>query len=226
MQMCLEEDPKIREKAIKSSTRTVSIAMKNRGHQRKKRISRDYNPFENGDLLRGKTLPPMWRHYLLQKDVLIRILHDMGFTSKHSVSKITVLVERGDTDTKRDIWTHISLRFQKCWQGPGTRGVMATVSGVTAHTGPKAGFLPGIQLVYNTSGDYQGRMNYDSAESHTKSFPTCRPTVQRLWKCITNLGNMRRTKTCWISCRSIDFWVTFKLEICLVLLRDSFRSMW
>jgi hypothetical protein len=62
-----------------------------------------------------------------------------------------------------------NLNFRKCWQGPGIRGVMDTVSRsnrlIVVHIGSKDGFLPGTQLAYkanSTSGDYHGQMNYDN----------------------------------------------------------------
>jgi hypothetical protein len=142
-----------------------------------------------------------------QKDVLIPVLHDIGFTWKRSVSKRKVLVERRDIIDWRcrylikmrqareklknilfidETWVDSNLTFRKCWQGPGIRGVMDTVSGsnrlIVVHIGSKDGFLPGAQLAYkanSTSGDYHGQMNYDnfSDGSHTESFPTCRPTM-------------------------------------------------
>jgi hypothetical protein len=131
----------------------------------------------------------------------------MGFTWKHSVSKRKVLVERRDIidwrcrylikmHQAREKMKNIffidetcmdsNLTFRKCWQGPGIRGVMDTVSGsnrlIVVHIESKDTFLRGTQLAYktnSTSGDYHGQMKYEnfSHGSHTKSFSTCCPTV-------------------------------------------------
>jgi hypothetical protein len=67
-----------------------------------------------------------------------------------------------------ETWVDSNLTFQKCWQGPGIRGVMDTVSGsnrpIFVHIRSKDDFLPGAQLAYKAnsrSGDYHGQMNYD-----------------------------------------------------------------
>jgi hypothetical protein len=142
-----------------------------------------------------------------QKDVLIRVLHDMGFTWKRSVSKRKMFVERRDmidwrcrylikmrqaTEKLKNIffidetWVDSNLTFRKRWQGPGIRGMMDTVSGsnrlIVVHIGSKDGFLPGAQLAYKANST-SGQMNYDNFPdgSQTESFSTCRPTVLWLW---------------------------------------------
>jgi hypothetical protein len=78
----------------------------------------------------------------------------MGFTWKHYVSKRKVLVERRDIIDCRcrylikmrqareklkdmffidETWVDSNLTYRKCWQGPGIRGVMDTVSGSNRH---------------------------------------------------------------------------------------------
>jgi hypothetical protein len=85
-----------------------------------------------------------------QKDVLIRVLHNMGFTWKQSVSKEKLIVERRAIIDCRcrylikmpqvrgkfnnilfidEAWVDRKLTFQKCWQGPGIRGVWILLAG-------------------------------------------------------------------------------------------------
>jgi hypothetical protein len=111
----------------------------------------------------------------------------------------------------RDIWTDISLTFRKCWQRPGTQGVMATVSGATNSLLDRESSWCAIRV-----GITRGQMNCEIYRLVTHQvIPNLPPnSVAALesrpitTKCITNfLRNMRT-----FFCRSMYVWVTFKLE--------------
>jgi hypothetical protein len=166
----------------------------------------------------------------------------MGFTWKRSVSKRKVLIERRDDIDWRcrylikmrqareklniffvdETWVDSNLTFRKCWQGPGSRGVMDTVSGrnrlIVVHIGSKDGFLPGAQLVYkanSTTGDYHGQMNCDKfsrwiTQQFIPKLPPNSVVVMDNAPYHSTMHNKTRGKYAnkRIGCRRTDVWLT------------------
>jgi hypothetical protein len=98
---------------------------------------------------------------------------------------------------------------KKCRQRPATEGVMATVSGATNSLpftlDRRTAFCRESSWCTMGVGITGDKWTVKStAESHTKSFPTRRSTRQ--WPYHS------KVLIRWISCRSMDVWVAFKLE--------------
>lgn len=119
---------------------------------------------------------------------LQRLLIKMGYEWRRCQKKGTVLIEKPDIIFKRyhylkkmrkyrkekrnifyvdETWVDSNLRFRKCWQMIGSKGILTDTSSgnklVIINARGKNGFLPGASLIFksgsSTAGDYHGQMN-------------------------------------------------------------------